>query len=415
MTRRLAPTDVTLGMYVQGFEGSWLSHPFWRSKFLLTDPEDVLLIHASRVEAVLVDEARSTVSFVGEKVAAAEPPRAGNVARRWASSEPPAREVWPVSDPHAADRARATKVAGASKKVMKRVFDGCRLGRAIRMDEVTDVVASIEDEVDRNRTALIGITRLKSKDEYTYLHSVAVCALMVNLAREIGLKETEVREMGLAGLLHDVGKMGVDEAILNKPGALSEAEYVAVRRHAEIGHAILEKGGEVPDRVLDVCLHHHERLDGRGYPHRLAGDAVSLAARMGAICDVYDAITSRRSYKEPWTPVETITAMEQWAGHFDPNLLFSFMKSIGVYPPGTLVRLRSNQLAIAMPNGRRGSRPKMLAFYSTCDREMIEPHSIQLADHLGGDGVISREDPDRWGLSDWPALRDHLMGVKFAA
>ena len=114
MTRRLAPTDVTLGMYVQGFEGSWLAHPFWRSKFLLTDPEDVVLIHASSVEAVLVDEARSTVSFVAEKAAAIEAPKAGNMARRWASFEPPAREVWPVTDPHAADRARATKVAGTS-------------------------------------------------------------------------------------------------------------------------------------------------------------------------------------------------------------------------------------------------------------------------------------------------------------
>jgi len=140
---------------------------------------------------------------------------------------------------------------------------------------------------------------------------------MVSLARQLGLSEDLVREAGLAGLLHDVGKMTMPVEVLNKPGSLTDAEFVVMRSHPERGHALLLAAGSIPASALDVCLHHHEKYDGSGYPYRLQGEAISLFARMGAVCDVYDAITSNRPYKKAWNPAESLARMAQWTGHFD--------------------------------------------------------------------------------------------------
>src|SRR5690606_14238117 len=142
------------------------------------------------------------------------------------------------------------------------------------------------------------ILRLKNKNEYTYLHSVAVCTLMVNAARYMGKSEAETRDYGMAGLLHDLGKMGIPDAILNKSGRLTDAEFEAVRNHPEHGYQVLRGSPNVPAMALDVCRHHHEKIDGTGYPFGLPADAISLVSRLGAVCDVYDALTSDRVYKD---------------------------------------------------------------------------------------------------------------------
>src|SRR5690606_37008692 len=149
-------------------------------------------------------------------------------------------------------------------------------------------------------------------DEYTYMHSVAVCALMAALARTLGLNEAEQREAATAGLLHDVGKMAIPIEILNKPGRLTDDEFRLIMTHPDAGYVMLMRGGLVPNVALDVCLHHHEKFDGSGYPHGLQGDGISLQARMGALCDVYDAVTSDRPYKKGWNPAEAIHRMAQW-------------------------------------------------------------------------------------------------------
>jgi len=162
---------------------------------------------------------------------------------------------------------------------------------------------------------------------------------------------------------------------------------------------------------MDVSLHHHEKVDGTGYPRRLSGEAISLAARMGAICDVYDALTSNRAYKAAWTPVEAIAAMAGWAGQFDRDLLFSFMQSIAVYPPGMLVRLRSNRLAVVLDNGPRASRPRVRAFYSTTDHELIQPMTLVIDDSWATDQIISEEAPEKWRIADWPAVQEKLAAT----
>jgi putative nucleotidyltransferase with HDIG domain len=171
------------------------------------------------------------------------------------------------------------------------------------------------------------MTRMKTKDEATFLHSLAVSALMIRLARHLKIDKFLVPVLGMGGLLHDIGKIGTPIEILTKTGALTDAEMEIIRLHPERGHHMLSRGKGMPEIVLDVCLHHHERLDGKGYPSGLRDGEISLYARMAAICDVYDALTAR-PYKKPWTASEAISWMLDTKGLFDRDVLREFIDGV---------------------------------------------------------------------------------------
>lgn len=395
-------------MYLHGFGGSWFKHPFWSSKFLLESPEDVEKVRQSQVPYVLIDDELGVGPQDSPAATVSSPSRA-SLPSKMASSQAAVRGsgLPPENfseEKRSSDKQQAQKLVQRSKKVMQQTFDRARLGRAVRVAEVVHIVDEVTESVSRSPHALLSVTRLKTKDEYTYLHSVAVCTLMVNVARHIGLDDAQVRDFGLAGLLHDIGKMGIPEDVLNKAGRLTDEEFAMMKSHPEHGYQLLSQAPDMVEAALDVCRHHHEKVDGSGYPFGLDGPQISLAARLGAICDVYDALTSDRPYKDAWSPTEGIQAMWSWQGHFDRKLLFSFMQSIGVFPPGLLVQLRSNRLGVVMDNHRRASRPRVFAFYATREKQFIEPEIVTIKDSLDGDQIIAPERPASWGFTDWEAM-----------
>ena len=225
------------------------------------------------------------------------------------------------------------------------------------------------------------------------MHSVATCALMVALGRQVGLDETGCREAGLAGLLHDIGKAMMPLDVLNKPGKLTDAEFTVMRTHPEEGHRMVLGGQGVSEPILDVVLHHHERMDGTGYPHHLPGDQISRLARMGAICDVYDAITSNRPYKSGWDPAQSIARMASWKGHFDPTLFAAFVQSLGIYPTGSLVRMASGKLAVVVEqNPLSLTSPVVMEFFSTKSQLHIPPRRVDLSRQGTADRIVAREE-----------------------
>ncbi len=190
--------------------------------------------------------------------------------------------------------------------------------------------------------------------------------------------------------------------VLNKPGKLSDEEFVIIKGHPEAGHKILLQGAAVGPIPLDVVLHHHEKMDGSGYPGRLKGEELSLYSRMGAVCDVYDAITSNRPYKKGWDPAESIRKMAEWCnGHFDERIFQAFVKCIGIYPIGSLVRLSSERLAVVIDQSEKSLlMPRVKVFFSTKSRTQIPPELIDLSNPLVKEKIVSREDAGTWGLTN---------------
>lgn len=217
------------------------------------------------------------------------------------------------------------KAIGQSVTVLRHAFDGILDGDVIDVAQIQPVVSIVSKSLDDNPSLFLNVSRLKSKDEVTYQHSISVSALMVLFARHLGFDDAKAEELGVAGLLHDLGKLEIDDTVLNKAGKLDEQERDLIRSHPKRGYDLLLRQKGVSDLMLDVCLHHHERIDGAGYPAGLSNEQISIYARLAAICDVYDAVTTVRPYKTPWTPAQALKWMLNAQGHFDTKLLRKFV------------------------------------------------------------------------------------------
>jgi putative nucleotidyltransferase with HDIG domain len=386
--KKVAVNQLTVGMFVHGFEEGWLKHPFWRDRFLIKDQSRLREMQASGIQHCWIDVSKGcdVPSEMPQQPAPAE------VASLKQLPEPK-RERVSLSD----ELQQAARLRARSAEAMRRMFAEVRLGNAIEPGECVSLVDDILESINRHPDALLSLARLKNADEYTYLHSVAVCALMVTLGRQLGLDDAQCREAGMAGMLHDLGKAAMPQEVLNKPGKLTPAEFEIIKQHPVRGYEMLLAGGAVSEGVMDVCRHHHERMDGTGYPDGLTGEQISLLARMGAVCDVYDAVTSDRPYKAGWDPAQALSQMATWKGHFDLAVFQSFVKSVGIYPTGSLVRMRSGRLAVVLDqNPSALTKPRVKLFFSTKAGLPMKPQVLDLAAPQTVDQIASREPPENW-------------------
>ncbi len=412
MLKRIHIQHLTLGMYLHEFCGSWMDHPFWRAKFVLKDPKDLARIRSTAVTECWIDTSKGLDVAVGTASISREEVDA-RIETDFGLLEdlPPLKVSLPTPPPPVRDRLPATmsselKMAAAvcvrSKKAVVSMFNEARMGRAVDSASAQSLVEEISDSVTRNPGALISLARLKTADDYTYMHSVAVCALMVALAKQLKLDDEQTRLAGMAGLLHDLGKAAIPLSVLNKPGKLTDKEFDVVRSHPVEGYHMLKEGGNVPDAVLDACLHHHEKMDGSGYPDKLKGENISVIARMTAICDVYDAVTSDRPYKSGWDPSESLRRMAEWTNdHFDLRMFQAFVKCIGIYPVGSLVRLTSGRIGVVMEQFPTAlTMPTVKVFFSTKSDLRITPELVNLAAPGCTEKIVAREDPEKWRFPD---------------
>jgi putative nucleotidyltransferase with HDIG domain len=398
--KKIAVSRLQLGMHLHSFEGSWVDHPFWRSKFLLDDPADLERARSCDATHCWIDESRGLpdADRPGAAVPVAE--RAGE----------PAVEVQALPSGAArssleAELRRASTLCRAASAEVMRMFGDARMGLTINADRCMPLVGDIADSLHRNSAALVSLSRLKTHDDYTYMHCVAVCALMIALGRQLGLDEAACREAGMAGLLHDIGKAMMPADILNKPGKLDEAEFKAIQEHPLRGHELLVDVPGLPATSLDVCLHHHERFDGSGYPHGLAEDGIGLFARMGALCDVYDAVTSDRPYKAGWNPGDAVARMAQWKGHFDPELLKAFIHSVGIYPIGSIVRLESQRVGVVIAQNQHAlTRPVVKVFFSLRSRMPVPLAVVDLCVETCKDRIGALEELEGWNQREIAAM-----------
>jgi HD-GYP domain-containing protein (c-di-GMP phosphodiesterase class II) len=409
MLKKIQVQQLRIGMHLKEFCGSWMEHPFWRSGFVITDPKDIESVLASSIKEVWIDVSKGFDVASGEpSVSEAESEAEVNATLAEVVQE--RRTVAPTST--AQEIETAARICQQSKRAVISMFEEARMGKAVDTGDARKLVEEISDSVARNPGALISLARLKTADDYTYMHSVAVCAMMIALAKQLKLDEAQIRIAGLAGLMHDLGKALIPMEVLNKPGKLTPAEFNIVKKHPEEGHRMLLTGEDVHPLVLDVCLHHHEKTDGSGYPKGLKDAEISLFAKMGAVCDVYDAITSNRPYKPGWDPAESLRRMAEWAkGHFDMQVFQAFVKSLGIYPIGSLVQLSSGRLGVVVEQANKSlTSPCVKVFFSTKSNMRIIPEVIDLSAAGVKEKIVSREDPAKWRFPDLNELWSGIPG-----
>src|SRR3990167_335848 len=410
--KKIPVTQLQLGMHLHALEGNWLDHPFWKTRFVIKDGADIRRLLDSPVRECWIDTTLGLDVLAAPSPASVvlSSPASAAAAIPEPAPEPALADVAPASPERPARASMAEELRQAaqlchrSSEAVTTMFAEARLGHALQAERCLPLVDDITRSVYRNPGALVSLARLKTADDYSYMHSVAVCALMVALAHQMGMDDADSREAGLAGLLHDLGKAAMPLNILNKPAKLTDSEFDIIRTHPERGYRMLQEGRGASEVAMDVCLHHHERIDGRGYPHRLAGDKLSTFSRMGAVCDVYDAITSNRPYKAGWDPSESISRMASWKGQFDPIVFQHFVRSLGIYPNGSLVRLASGRLAGVMEENPHALTPPMgKGFFDVAADRAIPPLLLDLSAGAP-DRIVDREPPGRWNFPHLNAL-----------
>ena len=341
MRKRISIDQLKVGMKVEKLDRSWLATPFLWHRFTITSAEQIEQLYASGVQQIDVDvhdDCQELCAFVP----------AVPVGPEASLPIPRTLETEPSTIPFAEELPAARQVYMAAKLIIQQAMEDVRMGRALNMEAVSEVVANMADSILRNPDALTSLTRLKQFDEYTFFHSVNTSALALSVGRHLGYDRTSLLQLGTGTLLHDIGKTLIPVEILNKPGRYEADEFEIMKQHALRGAEILSNTTGLTDIFLKPALEHHERVDGTGYPHKRAKQDLSQFGLIAAIVDIYDAVTSDRCYHKGKTPHDTLQLLYRLGtqGHLDGVLVQQFVQVVGVYPVGSCVSLNTGEAAI---------------------------------------------------------------------
>ena len=274
----------------------------------------------------------------------------------------------------------AAALHNKGKAIQKRMFDNVTKNLPLDLAIPEEFTGNLVSSIDRNPNALLCMTKIREKDSYLLEHSLNVAILLANFASHVELSEDEIQELALSGFLHDIGKIKIPDSILHKPGKLTDQEMNIMRDHVFFGTKVLKELG-LPESIIRTISEHHERLDGYGYPEGARGDEISLFGRMIAIVDTYDAITAERCYKAGIPSQKALQIILQDApDKYDLELVKKFIKCIGVYPVGSLVRLNNEKIAMVVKQHPvHSTKPLVKIFYSVRGNHYLKPIELDLS------------------------------------
>lgn len=393
MIKRISVDDLTVGMYIHDFQCSWFSHPFLTNRLFVSDENLLNKVLDSEVKYVAIDTELGVDVQESFPSSDSYPPSSGKINCR-TTKKPLISHALELAD----ERARACRLHKAAHHVVQNFMGGVRLGGQVDIERIEPTLEGMLDSIFRNQNALLPLSRLRSHDTYTFEHSVNVCVLMLAFGRTIGLDKEVVKEVGLGALLHDAGKARIPDSILNKPDKLNQVELDYMHAHVALGLEALSSAPRVSHIALSVVGEHHERYDGYGYPNGLRGSEISLYGRMAAIVDVYDALSSDRTYHKAIEPARALKQLVTMSDtHFDRELVHEFIRVIGIYPTGSLVKLRSGKLGVVVEQNKFNLlEPVVRVFFSAHRNHYIYPELVDIS--KSSDQIVSHEDFHAWGL-----------------
>ncbi|KEF33065.1 metal dependent phosphohydrolase [Marinobacter nitratireducens] len=336
LTRQRArlPVDLLqLGMQVIELDRPWTEVPVLFQGFTLEDASQAAILRRY-CEWVLVEDDERNLTPIIERI---------TVLKR--------RTTEPLEESQSLieELPRAQRAWSRTQNFVEQVTRDIEAGNEFSLKDARPVIRDCVDSVKANSSAMFWMGRIKSRDAYTAEHCLRVAILTIAFARFLGVPEEDLETAGMCGLLHDLGKLKVPDHILNKPAPLTPEELQIMRKHTNLGYEMLRSDPNLDPIIVDVARHHHERIDGKGYPRQLADWQISRFARMISIIDAFDAITSDRCYRNGRPAAEAIKILYKNRGQqFDPAMVEAFIRLIGIYPAGSLVELTSGEVAIVV-------------------------------------------------------------------
>lgn len=388
MKKRIPIDLLRRGMYVDSMDCGWLDHPFWSSRFLIETDQQLAELKRVSVADLIIDTDRGCDVDADEPVPVEVPPA------------PPPK---PATREFDAEIGSARRLRNEAQQLITGIFAGATQARPVNLGPVEVLADALSESLLRNAGALTSLAQLKNVDEYTFQHSVSVGILLMGFAQYLGLEQREVMLAGVGGLLHDVGKMFVPTAVLNKPTRLNADEFELIRRHPGDGFRYLsDSASGVHEVQLNIVHRHHERLDGSGYPLGLADAAIDRISRMSAIVDMYDALSSDRCYHRGQPPTQVLRRLlDITPSHLDAELTAAFIRFVGVYPVGSWVELSSGRVGFIVDKGDAGRlAPTVRLVFHARQRRYLQPLDLMLGTPAAGDErIVKLINPAQWALS----------------
>ena len=417
--KKVATTELALGMYVARLDRPWLETPFLFQGFPITTSADIDKLK-QYCEFVYVDQSRSETThgrrsgqhstslsddkkpgflirlLAGLQRLAGKNGGNANVVH-FQSGQPGGTYQDVVSLTDEIGNARQTH--DRAQSIIRDMTTGLRTGGRLELDVVQTVVAPMVDSVLRNNDALAWLSRLRTKDDYSYGHSIATSVYTIVLGRHIGYSREELLQIGLGGLLLDVGKTRLPAALLKKKEKLTDGELLQVRSHVGHGIDILEKTPGMDPVIIEMVRTHHERRNGTGYPHKLEGDEIPMFGQIGGLCDAFDAMTSVRPYADTLSSYEAMRKLLAVVGsEFKSELVEQFIQCIGMFPTGSLVELSTGEIGIVISQNKlRRLRPVVMVILDAKKKPMQTFRRVDLrSESKDENGELSIW--IRWGL-----------------
>lgn len=410
MLKNVLLKDLKIGMFVHDLNTSWWKHSFVLPKFLIDSQELLEKVQHIETSFVVIDESKSKITVEQKEIKptskSIQTPLNStlpsySIHSRVNSSNSPSKQ----NTQHCIQATSKEKEIQIAKKIVKetkqlvmKTMDEARSGKISSTTDIYNMSAEMVFSITRNTDAMLSLAGLKTKDDYTFMHCVSVGIFMIALGKKLNFNESQLIEAGAAGLMHDLGKAFIPHNILNKPGKLTEEEFKTIKEHPELGYQCLINSNYENQAVLSVVRHHHERMDGQGYPLNFKDEQLTQLIRMSAIADVYDAVTSQRCYNKVMPATAALKMLLSSPQHFDSQMVKYFVSVVGLYPNNSLVRLSNDKLAIVVEqHDNELSSPKVNAIFSISSNLHIPPQVIDLS--KSNVSIVSYEDPEKWKIN----------------